>query len=196
MSVTPAPTHAVVKYQSPSERAYSAAGKTALGLVIALLIPLVSLGVKYLVTGDFSHTAFVALLTAAGVAAGGVLLQFLLKLQSAISDNIPPTVAADGTVTPPEPAPAASAVFAPPITAETLRGLLETVDVLQQWRGPEPPPATISHRIVTPAPPITGGGMPGINVSSPPIAPLATDAAVKRSHHAAKAPAIDVATDS
>jgi hypothetical protein len=193
MSVTPAPTHAVVKYQSPSERAYSAAGKTALGLVIALLIPLVSLGVKYLVTGDFSHTAFVALLTAAGVAAGGVLVQFLLKLQSAISDNIPPTVTADGAATP-----APSAFIHGEVgtltaldTGPTLADLLAVMDVLRQWSAanaqpaapPEPPPATIAHRVVTSTPPI-----------------LSADAAVRRSHHAAKVPvtvpSVDTVSDS
>jgi hypothetical protein len=149
------------------------------------LVPLVSLGVKYLVTGDFSHTAFVALLTAAGVAAGGVLLQFLLKLQSAISDNILPTVTATGTLPTPTSPAGSAAIFAPPLTAETLRGLLETVDVLQQWQRSVAPPATISHRIVTG----TGEGVV-----------LGTEAPVKRSHHAAKAPAVvaplDVHSDS
>jgi hypothetical protein len=69
-----------------------------------------------------------------------------------------------------------------------LRSLLETVDVLQAWARPvappEPPPATIAHRVVT-----------------APAAPTPVqqfDAPVKRSHHA-KPPAvapIDVHSDS
>jgi hypothetical protein len=90
-----------------------------------------------------------------------------------------------GDVTPPEPPVSPAAIFAPPITADTLRGLLETVDVLQEWATPhappEPPPATIAHRVVT-AP-----------------VPLGGDAAVKRSHHARPpvgVPALDVHSDS
>jgi hypothetical protein len=184
MSVTPAPTHSIVKYQSPRARATQAAGNAALSLLVAVVIVAVPLLSAYLAAGVFTRQTAITLGTVVGTAVLGVILNYALKYAQANGDNTPPTVSADGT--PPLAPPASAAIFAPPLTAESLRGLLETVDVLQEWaRPPEPPPGTISHRIVTG----TGEGVV-----------LGTEAPVKRSHHAAKVPAavapLDVHSDS
>jgi hypothetical protein len=178
MSVTPAPATVAVSYQAPARRALAASQRTALAGAVATVVvaafPLVS---TFVAKGDLSATA----LRVFGLGLAGTLLTAAFAwAQKYLEANGEPVVPVSE---PPTPAPAASAVFAPPITAETLRGLLETVDVLQEWTRPvAPPPATI-------APPLD-------------FRPLTQQVAapVKRSHHAAKAPAvvapIDVRSDS
>jgi hypothetical protein len=177
MSVTPAPTHSIVKYQSPRARATQAAGNAALSLLVAVVIVAVPLLSAYLAAGVFTRQTAITLGTVVGTAVLGVILNYALKYAQANGDNTPPTVSADGT--PPLAPPASAAIFAPPLTPDGLHDILTMATMLQQWRGPvaspEPPPATIAHRIVT---------------ATPDAALSGADAAVRRSHHAAKAPAV------
>jgi hypothetical protein len=184
MSVTPAPATVAVSYQTPNARALSAAQRTGLAaLISAILLGVLPLGITFLQHGDFSRASMQAMLTAAGVVVLTVILAYVQKLSEAKADD-----AKSAPVTPPEPPASPAAIFAPPLTPDGLHDILTMATMLQRWSGPvapppEPPPATIAHRIVTSTPPI-----------------LSADAPVKRSHHAAKAPAVvaplDVHSDS
>jgi hypothetical protein len=163
MSVTPAPATVAVKYESPHIRALGSAQRAALaGLASSILAAIIPALIEFIQNQDFSVTALRTLGSGVGITALTTIYVYLQKRSEASNEPVVPVPSPTSPASP-------SAIFAPPITADTLRGLLETVDVLQEWtRPPEPPPATISHRVVTPTPPILGAVGP-----------------VKRSRHAA-----------
>jgi hypothetical protein len=184
MSVTPAPSHSIVPYQTPNARALQATGTTATGFLIALGLLVLPIIGDFLRAGAFNRIALIALATAVGMAVVSVGTTYLVKLSQARGSDVPPTVAADGT-TPLAPSAfihGERATLTAIDTGPTLSDLLAVMDVLREWSAANATP----H-----APPLTGTDA-GVAFGA--------DAPVKRSHHAAKAPAVvaplDVHSDS
>lgn len=154
--------------------------KRALILLGAMLVPgLVAIYPQLLGDAPLDVHAMIRAFVAAVV--GGVISRYgegVYDGRRAATGNV-----IKGDVTPPEPPVTPAAIFAPPITPDALRGLLETVDVLQAWARSVAPPATVAQTGITG----TGAGVV-----------LGTDAPGKRSYHA-KGPVatpLDVAADS
>jgi hypothetical protein len=87
------PTHIVVRYRTPSDRALQTAGHAAIGFAAACGVVVLPIIVNYIGTGDWSKSQFVAMMSAVGVAVLGVLLTYCTKYVSARMGNQLPTVA-------------------------------------------------------------------------------------------------------
>jgi len=89
MSVTPDNNvqQIVVPYRSPAERATRDTSTVALSFLITLGIVVLPIVVFYLKAADYSHTAFVALLSAIGIAALTTVINYLLVLQRSMGSD-------------------------------------------------------------------------------------------------------------
>lgn len=88
------PTHSVVPYRTPAARAMQTATNAATGFLLALGLALIPILIDFLRVGSFNRTALIALISTLGIAALGVALSYLIKLQQASGGDIKPTVGA------------------------------------------------------------------------------------------------------
>jgi hypothetical protein len=179
--VIPAPATIAVKYESPHLRALGSAQRAALaGLVSSVLAAIIPALIEFLRNNDFSVTALRTLSIGVGITALTTVSVYLQKRSEASNEPVVPVPPDAPAIIPAETGMIGQAVALPSLPlldAGLLVQLVEKV-IRESLAPPEPPPAAIAHRVVTPTP-FTGTGA---NVT------IGGDALVKRSHHAAKVP--------
>jgi hypothetical protein len=177
MSVTPAPAVVSVPYESPHLRALGSAQRAALaGLVSSVLIAIIPAMLEFIQHQDFSVTALKTLGSGVAFTALSTLYVYLQKRSEASNEPVVPVPPAAPAIIHGETGMIGEAVALPALPLVDSGLLVQLVEkvIRESLTPPEPPPATIAHRIITePLAPV----------------PLAADAPVKRSHHA-KPPAV------
>jgi hypothetical protein len=87
------PSKVAVPYQTPHQRAYSSAQRTALSAMVALIVtPVIPLLIEFLTKGDWSAPSLKSLGTAVGVAALTVVFNYYQKRSEAYAEGVAPAV--------------------------------------------------------------------------------------------------------
>jgi hypothetical protein len=184
-----APTMVSVPYQSSHLRALGSAQRVALaGLISSVLLAVIPQCIEFLRHNDFSVTALRTLGIGVGITALTTVSVYLQKRSEASNEPVVPVPPAAPAIIHGETGMIGEAIALPALPLIDSGLLVQLVErTLRDSLASAPPPSvdTIGHRIVT---------------NPPAPVPLGGDAPVKRSHHAARAPAVvaplDVHSDS